>query len=206
MRKSLTALLLSISLATSCSPVYTGIRHIIDNEARNLRAQGYSPLHVESCAPIALNLLMSREGEEMHVKDISKEIIENGKDYTIARNVLSFFYFPAARITFPAEIEAFLERHNYQFKKEVGKKAETLCKELLNNKKPGIVLLSQTPGLMYHWEVLPPQIFKKKEIDILDYFSKRTEIVSTYQIRIPFLKRSALFIERIKKIYLKLNK
>ncbi len=199
MRKSLAALLLSISFAPSCGPVYAGIRYIVDNDSRNLRAQGYSPLHEESCAPEALSVLMTREGEKISPKDISKEILENGKGYSTARNILSFFYFPAARITFPEELEETLMRHGYRFKKEVGKKGEILCKKLLENKNPGIVLLNNSLGFSYHWEVLPPKIIKNKKIDILNYFSKRTEIVSAYQVRTPFLKRYSIWMEKIKK-------
>ena len=106
--------------------------------------------HYDSCGPEALYDAIHRLGLNSSQIEISREILNDSKCYSLLRDVLSMFDREAKHITFPDEIKSYLKKYNI---KTTSLPIEEL--ENLTHDKTAIVLVRKKNSLSYHWGCFP---------------------------------------------------
>jgi len=106
--------------------------------------------HYESCGPDALSHATYRLGLHISEIQVSKEIINNNKCYSLLRDFLSMFDREAKEITFPAEIKNYLKKKNIKITHISPEKLESLSPE-----ETAIVLVRKKGTLTFHWACFP---------------------------------------------------
>ena len=106
--------------------------------------------HYDSCGPDALYYALSRLGIHSSEVEISREILNDSKCYSLLRDFLSMFDREAKEITFPAEIRNYLKSKKIKITYTSLEKLESLSTD-----RTAIVLLSKKGTLTYHWTCWP---------------------------------------------------
>ncbi len=172
-----------------------------------LKEGKYDNKHARSCGPSALEITFARFREDISARNISKEIIAKGGEYTFFRNFLRIFHADFAEITFPQEIFNTLKRHGYYTKIKRGNSIEMMAflLDMAERKQIGIVRLRDKKKGHEHYEPFPPRTITKMEmgnlvqkpIDIPNYFESDTEIIGIYEVNPTLQKRLLLTKKRV---------
>ena len=134
--------------------------------AREKRANGFDPLHVYSCGPIAIRKAHDALGGNVFSSSISKEILDHGN---WARSLLSVFTYKAREITMPSEIIRYFESRGFQIKKIKNFKQ-------LKETDISIILIKKKNTIYYHWLCFPV------DSDILTYWGDSTLVKLIFSI------------------------